>query len=376
MTHHHSNRKVAAFLLFIFFCLPVLSKNMESAAQAVKNMGAGWNIGNTLDANSPAPGAQNPTSVEAYETGWGQPVISRNLIRMFKKKGFGAIRVPVTWWPHMDKDTMVNKAWMDRVETVVRYVLNEGMYCILNVHHDTGESSSCWLRADTTHFNAMNARYVKLWQQIARRFQGYGQRLVFEGYNELLDRNSTWNFPPDASSYTAVNRLAQGFVNTVRATGGNNATRNLMVNTYAAAHGDDPANNNHVLSAFRLPHDTTKGHLIVSVHSYNPWNWDKDGGRWTEKCDKDLDEMFTRLDKYFLSRGIPVIIGEYGALNINATPQSQAEGVKYARALVSRAKRRGIAAFYWMGLSNGSDRTIPRWTLPQVADAIVNEVKK
>ena len=184
------------------------SSPFESAAEAVVNMGAGWNLGNTLDSHS---GSIDHMWIEAwtsrtpkdYETAWGQPQATRALIHMFKEAGFGAIRVPVTWYPHIGRidivmkgekecwdlstwtGTDVDPVWMARVKEVVDYVINQGLYCILNVHHDTGDrgeemNGPAWLVAD--RFDDAKDRYEALWRQIAETFKDYGERLLFESY--------------------------------------------------------------------------------------------------------------------------------------------------------------------------------------------------
>ena len=110
---------------------PNVEKPTETAKDAVKNMIAGWNLGNTFDAFSTGVAPGSPT--DRYETSWGQPVTEEFLMKKMAKKGFTAIRVPVTWWQHMNADGQVDSAWMARVDTVVNYVLNNGMYCIINV---------------------------------------------------------------------------------------------------------------------------------------------------------------------------------------------------------------------------------------------------
>jgi aryl-phospho-beta-D-glucosidase BglC (GH1 family) len=341
----------------------------ESASTAVKAMKAGWNLGNTLDccSNEGDNWIEKSTdgSPKAYETAWGQPQATFALIKTFKDAGFNAIRVPVTWWPHQNASGAIDQQWMDRVETVVKYVLDNGMYCILNVHHDTGDKKTAWLKADRSQYEALNSRFVNLWKQIATRFAKYDSHLIFEGYNEMVDQDGHWSQPTEASSYTALNDFAQSFVNTVRQTGGNNAQRNLIVNTYAGS--NSPAE----LSHFSLPNDPAKGHLIVGIHSYNPWNWDKNHGKWTTDCTSDIENMFARINTTFVSKGIPVIIGEYGALNIDASDADQDEGVKYTSCVVNTAKKYDIATFYWMGLIDKSDRTTLKWTQPKIKDAIL-----
>lgn len=337
----------------------------ESAASAVKNMKLGWNLGNTLDASN--TWTANPTPAD-FETAWGQPVTTQALMTFLKKEGFNAVRVPVTWWQHLDGDNNINEDWMNRVQEVVDYVINAGMYCILNVHHDTGAGDTEWLKADIDTYEANNAKFVKIWQQIAARFATYDQHLLFEGYNEMLDKNNTWSAPKNTSSYTALNQFAQSFVNTVRATGGNNATRNLIVNTYSAAHGQATLDN------FTVPTDNASGHIIAQIHSYDPYDWFA-GGSWTASCSTEIANMFTRLNNKFVSQGIPVIIGEYGthgstSVSKNSSSSQIQAAADQAADMVAKAKALNIATFYWMSIIDGTDRTVPQWSLPTVVSAM------
>lgn len=152
------------------------AQSFETAAEAVKNMGVGWNLGNTLDANG--NGVHQGLDSETY---WGQPVTKPELMKMMKEAGFGAIRVPVTWYNHMDSNGKVDAAWMARVKEVVDYVINNGMYCILNVHHDTGDDSKNssiihWIHASMNTYNNTKTKYENLWKQIAETFKDYDQR--------------------------------------------------------------------------------------------------------------------------------------------------------------------------------------------------------
>ena len=233
--------------------------DFETATNAVANMKLGWNLGNTLEAGD----CSWITNELDYETAWQGTTTTQKIIDYVKELGFRSVRIPCSWFVHMDANYNISPAWMDRVQEVVDYVINEGMYCILNVHHDCGAGDTQWLKADMDSFDKNNARFVKIWQQIATRFADYGHRLVFEGYNEMLDKNNKWTTPADDSSYEAVNKFAQSFINTVRATGGNNGTRNLIVSTYSAAHVQ--ANLDH----FKMPTDNVNGHLIAEIHSYD-----------------------------------------------------------------------------------------------------------
>ena len=366
----------------------------ESAADAVRRMGAGWNLGNSLDANSGDDShmwieAYSARTNETYETAWGQPVTTRALFHMFKEAGFNAIRIPVTWYPHMgtiqlqwenedwhwDKSAWtgyeVDPGWMARVKEVVDYVIDEGMYCILNVHHDTGAASTAWLVAGEPEFEAAKPRYQALWQQIAETFKDYDARLLFESYNEMLDPYDSWCFASfatparydadvAASAYRGINQYAKLFVETVRASGGNNALRNLVINTYGACSGDGTWNSHLTDPLAQLELPEAPGHLAVEVHSY--WEADK-----FDAQKADIDRLFNNLDQHIVRRlGVPAIIGEWGGGNV-----SDEVAARFAGYFSQKAHDAGIAAFMWMGLSDGEDRAVPKWTMPLTKDAIL-----
>ena len=364
----------------------------ETASDAVRHMGAGWNLGNTLDSNS---GDVENMWIEAwtartpkdYETAWGQPQATRDLIHMFKEAGFGAIRVPVTWYPQMGKITLydqnkwnpatwsgttVDPAWMARVKEVVDYVIDEGLYCILNVHHDTGDGSTAWLVASETGFEAAKTRYQSLWEQIATTFKDYGEKLLFESYNEMLDPYGSWCFASFAtpknydaevarSAYAGIDSYAGLFTKTVRATGGKNAQRNLIVNTYGACSGDGTWNSHLKDPLLQLHIPEEPEHLAVEVHSY----WDAE--KFNEQK-ADIDRLFTNLDANLVQRlGVPVIIGEWGG----GSGEDSDANVRFASSFTQKAKDAGMATFWWMGLSDGIDRAAPGWTMPRTKDAIL-----
>lgn len=347
--------------------------NFEAATQAVDNMKIGWNLGNTLDAFNDAT-----KRTLNSETCWGQPKTKAELFPMFKDAGFGAIRVPVTWSNHMDSNGKVDEAWMKRVHEVVDYVINSGLYCILNVHHDTG--TDAWIVADMDNYNTNKSKFEYLWQQIATEFRDYGEHLLFEGYNEMLDANNSWSYASSknsgsydataaASAYNAVNSYAQSFVSTVRATGGNNAVRNLIVNTYAACAGmgtwsthlQDP------LKLMALPSDNAEGHLIFEVHAYPSLN----SGLSSAK--NSIDQMMTALETHLASKGAPVIFGEWGVPDDEKEKdytEKNADMLAFAQYFVEQAKAKGFGTFYWMGLSDGNNRSVPKFNQTDLKDAI------
>ncbi len=368
----------------------------ETADVAVGRMGAGWNLGNTLDSNS---GSKDNMWIEAwtartprdYETAWGQPETTRALIHMFKVAGFGAIRVPVTWYPHMGtivlnddtrwdtsrwSGTEVDPAWMARVKEVVGYVLDEGMYCILNVHHDTGDigedgNGTAWLAAD--RFPQCKDRFEALWKQIAETFKDYGPRLLFESYNEMLDSWNSWCYASFASperydaegaaaAYDGINDYARLFVETVRASGGNNVERNLVVNTYGACSGDGSWNGHLTDPLARMEIPESPGHIAVQVHSY----WESN--KFSEAQKKEIDQLFVNLDTFLVKRlGVPVIIGEWGG----GVGYDTDKNTQFARYFTEKARAAGVATFFWMGLSDRKDRAVPAWTMPLTKNAIL-----
>ena len=343
----------------------------ESSFEAITNMGVGWNLGNTLE--SIWTGDTDGRDWRRWETGWGQSVTTQSLMNMMKNAGFGAIRVPVSWGVHMDADGKVYEEWMNRVNEVVDYVLNAGMYCIINIHHDTGaDEELAWLVASPEGYSRERQKYENLWKQIALRFRDYGQRLLFESYNEMLDEGRSWCFASyslgydavvAAGAYQAINDYAQSFVDAVRATGGNNAVRNLVVNTYGACNGAGNWNSHlqDPLKNMKMPKDDVKDHILFQVHSY-PTIDD------LPAMEREVTQMLDDLETYLVSQGGPIIVGEWGTFSENPTLENYC---RYAKWFVSECKRRGIGTFHWMNLSDGMYRSIPCFSSPELAEAIV-----
>lgn len=374
------------------------AQTIETAAEAVANMRLGWNLGNTLDSHSGdlenmwiEKWSQRKTS--DYETAWGQPVTKPELFKLFKDAGFNAVRVPVTWYPHMEakfdggliwdpaKDpigTKIQAGWMKRVHEIVDYVVSQDLYCILNIHHDTGAASTCWLVAGEKEYAEQKDRFEAIWTQIAEEFKDYDGRLLFEGYNEMLDPYDSWCFSSFGapgnynaavaqSAYNAINSYAQSFVDVVRATGGNNSQRNLIVSTYGAccgegnwnAHLQDP------LKEMKLPEDSTEDHIIFEVHSYPRI---KEG---LNKAKNSVKSMMNSVKTHLASKGAPVIFGEWGTDDVDDYKLRRADMLSFARDFVEQAKSQGFTTFYWMGLSDGDSRSVPEFSQKDLVEAIV-----
>ncbi len=340
--------------------------NFEKAVEFIENAGIGYNLGNTLESNHDItnPTVQtwfNPKTPIDWETCWGQPETTPEIIGAIAGKGFKLIRVPVTWFPHLDADDNIDAAWMARVKEVVNMVIDAGCYCIINVHHDASEydpnrgDGAHWLQADLSKYETISPRFKKIWQQIAEEFQGYDDKLLFEAVNEIIDENGNWGDPVNADAYTAINKLEQDFVDVVRATGGNNRYRNLIVNTYSAGHTQAK------LNGFNAPNDVVAGHLLASVHSYDPYNFCNDNGEWNvlafdSSCESEIDEMFAMVDKRFRQElDLPYFYGEFGALD--AKNKTTDERVKYAKYMAKKFKAYNTIGLWWMNLINREDLT-------------------
>lgn len=315
----------------------------ESAAQAVASITAGWNLGNTFDATehtldrSPIVGGP-----EAYETAWGNPLTTREMLEKIKKAGFDAIRLPVTWKYHFDENGTIDDEWMDRVNTIVDWILSLDMYCIINVHHDGGANS--WIRASRETFESVRGTFARIWEQISDRFESYGNRLIFEAVNEPLNDAGDWG-STSQDDYDAVMLYNQLFVDTVRSRGGCNKARNLAVMPYAGAHSNER------LSGFSMPTDTVEGHLILEVHNYDPTGFcwlvsDKPPMRDTWGTDEDMEELYGSMRDvaaHAARFGVPAIIGEFGVESKNNDP----ERAKYAYHFAKSAAEVGIKCFWW-----------------------------
>lgn len=346
----------------------------QAAADAVAAMGLGFNFGNTLEANSTGL-AGNLDDISRYETCWGQPQITRAQFDYLKAGGFGAVRIPITWAQHMNAAGDVDEAFMARVEQVVDDALAAGLYCIINVHHDTADGAFAWIKADADNHAANQAKYKHLWTQIATRFADRPAQLLFEAYNEMLNANGDWwEGNVTAEQYAALNAYAQDFVDAVRATGGSNLTRNVIVSPYAAQ------NNQKSLDAFVVPVDQ---HIIAEVHSYDPYDWINQHGAWDTACQQEISAMFARLGTRFAAQGIPYIVGEYGTHGAGQQSVTAASGdaLKQAAAdqaaqFATLARQNNTAAFYWMNIFDAADRQVPQFSLPTVVQAMRDAIGK
>lgn len=316
----------------------------NDAMDFVKDMKLGWNLGNTLDATDDSGSVKNDLDIESA---WVGVKTTKELIDNIKNAGFNTVRVPVSWHNHIDENYTINEPFLNRVQEVVDYVIDNDMYCILNIHHDTELE---YFYPDSEHFD-QSAKYIEtIWKQLSEKFKDYDSKLIFEGINEprLKGTGLEWylnaNDPKGVDSVECLNKHMQLFVDTVRASGGNNSERYLMVPGYCASPDG-------VLSdLFVMPSDSADNKIILSVHAYTPYNfalqadaekeWSVDNSNSTSPIDQFMDGLYNK----FTSKGIPVVIGEFGARNKGENTQARTDFAAY---YVGSARARGITCVWW-----------------------------
>ena len=351
----------------------------NEAMAFLSRMGVGWNLGNTFDAFVDGASWFRGSELD-LETAWVGVKTSEELIVALHEAGYSTIRVPVSWHEHVSGDDFaISEAWLGRVQEVVDYAIGQGMFVILNTHHDVYAE---YYYPDSAHYETSEKYITSIWSQLAARFADYDEHLIFESMNEprLKDTSHEWYFNatdlecPDAAD--CINRLNQAFVDTIRATGGNNADRYLMVPGYAAAP------ENATSKYFVLPQDTADNKLIVSVHAYTPYTFAlQDGGvkAFAAASGPQTNEIATFMNtlyNMYISKGVPVVIGEFGARDKGGNLQDR---VNYAAYYAALASARNIPCCWWdNGAFSGNgeifgliNRKTCEWTYPQIPEAMV-----
>ena len=326
-----------------------------TTAQVVKDMGLGINLGNTLE--SCGTWISTINGVTAYEIAWGSPVITKEMIQGYADSGFGVLRIPVAWSNLMEEDYTINEELMDRVKEITTWTLETGMYAIVNIHWDSG----WWDKFPTDKENCMN-KYTKIWEQITEEFKEFNGKLMFESLNEEGGWDSMWNRYSNQGdkegSYGLLNEINQKFVDIVRASGGNNENRHLLIAGYCT---DIDLTCDEL---FVMPNDP-KNRCAVSVHYYTPSTFcilkeDADWGKLqtTWGSDKDVKELVKNMDKMkenFVDRGIPVIIGEFSVCEKQVKEWDSV--CTYITEVIKSASERGMCPVLWDVTGDYYDRT-------------------
>lgn len=339
-------------------------RNLTSM-ELVNDMTLGWNLGNSLDvciADRDGDGTiDNTPSGSVDETLWGNIKTTPEIFTTLKNQGFNAVRIPVTWRDHLGEapSYLIDEAWMNRVQEVVDYAYNQGMYVIINLHHDGGDDTEfgAWIRKASTDKEAVLEKYKAIWKQIAERFQDYSDYLIFESVNEV-----GFDDLYASEGCELLNEINQTFVDLIRSIGGNNQKRHLLIGGYWT---DISATSN---GSFQMPEDP-QNRCILSLHYYTPWQFCTTDEQKTWGSTLDGEEMQKNLDiikKSFIDQGIPVIIGEFGVGH-----GTEAESrIRFCGHMVSRCKSMGVPCFYW---DNGEefDRSKLEWRTEGLAEAML-----
>ncbi len=323
-----------------------------------KDMGVGWNLGNTLDAYS------DSYSGLTTETSWGNPYTTKAMVDMVAAKGFKTMRVPVTWHSHIGEypDYTIDQEWLDRVEEVVNYGLDNDLYVIINIHHDEDIIIPLWE-------NEWLSMVIidRIWSQLSERFKDYGDKLIFETLNEMRVTGSAEEWTGGTSEgRDCINKFHATAVEAIRSSGGNNKIRKLMLATYGASVVSD------AMWALELPDDDN---IIVALHSYTPYTFclvsDGTGTTtWGTDADKaEVDALFASIKSTFIDRGYPVVLGEWASFDNDNTDYREIHATYYANA----ALKCDICPVVWD--DNGWFKLLNRsglyWYYEGIVDAII-----
>nr|WP_091697972.1 cellulase family glycosylhydrolase [Algoriphagus locisalis] len=306
-----------------------------SSLDLAAEMGIGWNLGNSLEAIG-------------GETAWGNPKTTKAFIDEVKAAGFNSVRIPVAWSKFSNPETYeIDAAWMARVQEVVDYVIDNEMYALMNIHWDEG-----WMQPTFAQQDYVNDRLEKMWVQIALNFRDYDDHLLFAGTNEVMVDGDYGT--PKPEYYQVQNSFNQTFVDAVRSTGGRNTYRNLVVQTFNT-------NIDHGVNFFEMPTDETDDRLMVEAHFYDPYEFalreDEIITQWGANAtdpsktanwggESHVDAQFQKMKTKFIDKGIPVLLGEYGAI-MKKAEENHRYLVDYLSYVTKSMVSHGLVPFYW-----------------------------
>lgn len=353
---------LAVVMTFVAVAVPVSAETIKlpdnEAVAFVDSLGAIWNLGNAFDAVD----CSWLSDKLDYESGWCGAKTTEKLIKAIADEGFKTIRIPVSWNDHVDGSYNIDEAWMNRVKEVVDWSINAGLSVILNVHHDV-EKGLYYPSSD--EYKTSKKYMTAVWKQISAKFKDYDERLIFETINEprLTGTDHEWWFnvsnPPEAvkDSVDCINKLNQVALDTIRAGGGENKNRYILLGGYCTSVDGI------TIDGFELPKDTVKNRLIVDFHLYTK-------GISTYK--KTIDKVYDA----FVSKGIPAILSEF---NRDAGPNKYNEySADYLGGWAAYARERGISCAIWDNNDVAYkliDRKTVKWTQKEIADSIVKNSK-
>lgn len=345
--------------------------DVKTAFEITEDMGLGWNLGNSFDAYD---NRVDKMGLES-ETTWGNPKTTNEMLDAVKAKGFNTIRVPVTWYQHVDENYTINAEWLARVKEVVDYCYNNGMYVILNLHHEEPYQNRSTLGAD---YEEISKYVTTLWGQLAETFKDYDQHLIFETMNEPRATGTDhewWN--PSQDEVDTINKTNADALNVIRKAGGKNDTRLVMMPGYCASSDIS------MMSKVVIPDDDF---VAASVHAYSPYSFAMDDtytghDTFTEANRNELVTIMDGIRKTFSDKDIPVVLGEFSSSNFGNTNAR----CEWAEAYLSTTKAYGFPCVLWdnnVEANNGGEahgylnRSSVTWYEPSeaVIDAMVKVI--
>ena len=328
----------------------------------------GWNLGNQLECSAPGQDGESmaigcPDGAIKAETAWGNPVVTKKTIKAVKEAGFNAVRIPIRWQCHITNPQAmsIDKAWMARVKEIVGWCLDNDMKVIINTHHEK------WLEGRPTYQykEENNQKLALLWLNIASEFLQYDYRVAFAGTNEVHVRDN-WG-KPEQENLDVQNSYNQTFIDVVRATGGNNLKRHLIVQTYVC--NPDFGLNDGGLIVPKDAEENGNNYMSVEFHYYTPWDYAgeckfnfwgqpyKQHGDASESDEKTMTDFFNRVTTTWSAQGLGVVIGEWGVTDRQKAGQTDIiheNMTYYCRTLVSESLKNGFSTFVWDNNAFGS----------------------
>lgn len=338
-------------------------KDMEPF-ELTRDLRVGWNNGNALDSFSIF--AKSP---KGHETAMGNPPITEEMVKLLADTGFGALRIPIVWQTKLGPapDFIIDPAWFERIKEIVDWGIDNELYVIINMHHEYWHFPSYELE------DSVKEQITAVWTQIAVYFKDYSEKLIFETFNEPRPFNTPEEWSGGtAESRDVLNRYNQTALETIRASGGHNDKRYVLIPAIAAS-GEA-----YSLNGFIMPDDPN---VILSVHAYTPYDFAlMPGGRsdWSSSNVADtapITSLFDRLEEMFLSKGIPVIMGEFGAVN-RQNPEQRMDWLQF---YLETASEHGVPCIWWDNGSFGGtgelfglmERANVKWDFPEIVEMMV-----
>lgn len=330
---------------------------LMTSIQFANEMQAGWNLGNTFDAQEEGSKENKGLSTE---TSWGMPYTTQSMIKAVAAKGFKTIRIPVSWHNHItDSNLTIDPKWLNRVKTIVNYAINEGMYVIVNIHHDNITSAKMATTygytvnadADAEEQDASKKYIAAVWKQVADYFKNYDHHLIFELLNEPRDRDSANDGFTAPENISDLNKLIASYnqtaLNVIRASGSKNSDRFIMAPYYAASPYD--------YTGWTVPNDTASDRILISVHAYCPYdfcmNTTADSTFEDDDEGKDISYLFSLLKDQWISKGYGVVMGEASASDKNNT----SERLKWVKYYYKEARQESVPVILWDNMKISSE---------------------